>query len=43
MKQIFDPKGGYHKKGMFVPSLIADIGLVLEKHFKKIGFLNECK
>jgi hypothetical protein len=43
MKQIFDPKGGYHKKGMFVPSLIADIGLVLEKHFKKIGLIKEEK
>jgi hypothetical protein len=43
MKQIFDPRGGYHKKGMFVPSLIADIGLVLEKHFIKIGLIEEKK
>jgi len=37
MKAIFDPKnGGYYKKGHgFVPSLIAEIGLVLETHLKK--------
>jgi hypothetical protein len=33
MKATFDPAGGYFKKGHgFVPSLVADIGLVIEQH-----------
>jgi serine/threonine protein phosphatase PrpC len=37
LKQIFDPKGGYYKKGgVWVPSLVAEIGLVLEKHLSNI-------
>ena len=33
LKNVFDPKGGYFKKGEgFVPSLVADIGGVIHKH-----------
>lgn len=33
MKAIFDPHGGYFKKGAgFMPSLVADIGSVIEQH-----------
>ena len=33
LKQVFDPRGGYFKKGgRFVPSLVAEIGHVLETH-----------
>ncbi len=40
MKQVFDPQGGYFKKGgRFMPSLVAEIGDVLEQHMKRIGLL----
>jgi len=40
LKAIFDPKGGYFKKGgVFMPSLVAEIGLVVEQHLKHIGRL----
>lgn len=40
LHSVFDPKGGYLKKGgRFVPSLVAEIGDVLEQHLKSIGIL----
>ena len=40
LKGIFDPKGGYFKKGgVFMPSLVAEIGYAIETHFKKIGVI----
>ncbi len=40
LKAVFDPKGGYFKQGgVFVPSVVAEIGLVIEKHLKSIGLL----
>ena len=40
LKAVFDPKGGYFKKGgKFMPSLVAEIGDVLETHLRKIGLL----
>ncbi|WP_019865190.1 TSCPD domain-containing protein [Methylovulum miyakonense] len=40
LRAIFDPKGGYFKKGgVFMPSLVAEIGLVIETHLKSIGRL----
>ena len=41
MKAVFDPKGGYWKPGtgVFVPSVIAEIGLVVEDHLQRIGLL----
>jgi len=42
LKQVFDPQGGYFKKGgKFMPSLVAEIGEVLETHMKKIGLIKE--
>lgn len=42
LKQVFDPQGGYFKKGgRFMPSLVAEIGEVLETHMKKIGLIND--
>ncbi len=42
LKQVFDPQGGYFKKGgRFMPSLVAEIGEVLETHLKKIGLIQE--
>lgn len=40
LQAVFDPKGGYFKQGgRFVPSIVADIGAVLEHHLKRIGML----
>lgn len=42
LKQVFDPQGGYFKKGgKFMPSLVAEIGDVLETYMKKIGLIEE--
>jgi hypothetical protein len=40
LKAVFDPKGGYFKKGgVFMPSLVAEIGYVIETHLKQIGMI----
>ncbi len=40
LKAVFDPRGGYYKPGgVFMPSLVAEIGAVVETHMKKIGLL----
>lgn len=40
LKAVFDPTGGYFKSGgLFMPSLVAEIGEVIETHLKKIGLL----
>ncbi len=39
MKAIFDPRGGQWMNGRYVPSLMAAIGEVIEKHMVEIGFL----
>lgn len=42
LMQVFDPQGGYFKRGgRFMPSLVAEIGEVLETHMKKIGLLQD--
>jgi len=42
LKQVFDPQGGYFKKGgRFMPSLVAEIGEVLETHMKKCGLIED--
>ena len=44
LKAVFDPKGGYFKRGgRFMPSLVAEIGEVIEHHMKSIGLLPEDK
>ncbi len=41
LRSVFDPRGGYFKKGgKFMPSLVAEIGDVIEHHLKSIGMLN---
>jgi hypothetical protein len=38
LASIFDPRGGYWKPGgIFMPSIIAEIGSVIERHGKKLG------
>lgn len=40
LKAVFDPQGGYFKKGgKFMPSLVAEIGEAIEGHLKKIGMI----
>ncbi len=42
LHSVFDPRGGYFKKGgRFVPSLVAEIGDVLESHLRMIGLLKD--
>ncbi|HWB48988.1 MAG TPA: adenosylcobalamin-dependent ribonucleoside-diphosphate reductase [Stellaceae bacterium] len=39
MKAVFDPRGGAWMDGRYVPSLLAAIGDVIERHMIEIGFL----
>ena len=39
LKQVFDPRGGQWSNGRYVPSLVAAIGEVLERHMRETGFL----
>jgi len=37
---VFDPNGGYYKKGgKYIPSLVAELGHVVETHLENIGML----
>jgi hypothetical protein len=40
MKAVFDPRGGYFKAGgLYMPSIVAEIGAVVEDHLKMIGMI----
>jgi ribonucleoside-diphosphate reductase alpha chain len=39
LKAIFDPRGGQWMGGRYVPSLLAAIGEVIERHMIEIGFM----
>ena len=40
LRAVFDPQGGYFKRGgKFMPSLVAEIGEVIETHLKSIGLI----
>lgn len=40
LRSVHDPSGGYFKKGgVFMPSLVAEIGYIIEKHMKAIGLI----
>jgi len=42
LHSVFDPSGGYFKKGgKYIPSLVAEIGEVLEQHLQEIGMLKK--
>ena len=42
LKAVFDPNGGYFKKGgTFMPSLVAELGYLLEIHLKRIGMIED--
>jgi ribonucleoside-diphosphate reductase alpha chain len=40
LKAVFDPRGGQWMSGRYVPSLLAAIGGVIERHMIDIGFLS---
>jgi len=37
LEEVFDPRGGYLKKGKYMPSLVAEIGSIIKNHLA-----NEC-
>ena len=39
LKAVFDPRGGAWMEGRYVPSILAAIGGVIERHMVEIGFL----
>ncbi|MFT6907553.1 MAG: hypothetical protein ACJAS1_004237 [Oleiphilaceae bacterium] len=40
LSSVYDPNGGYYKKGgVYMPSLVAEISSVIEKHMKMIGLI----
>ena len=42
MKAVFDPKGGYFKAGgVYMPSLVAELGMIIEEHLKSIGMMHD--
>jgi hypothetical protein len=42
LRSVFDPRGGYFKKGgKYMPSLVAEIGDVIEAHMRTIGLLKD--
>ena len=44
LKAVFDPRGGYWQAGgKFMPSIIAELGHVIEKHLQKIGMLRSAE
>lgn len=40
LRSVFDPRGGYWNKGKYMPSIIAEIGDVIERHLIEIGMLS---
>ncbi len=44
LHSVFDPRGGYFKKGgKYMPSLVAEIGDVVERHLQGIGLLRSAE
>jgi hypothetical protein len=42
LKAVFDPRGGYFKAGgVYMPSIVAEIGGVVEQHMKSIGLIHD--
>lgn len=41
LKAVFDPKGGYYQRGtgIFMPSVVAEIGYTIETHLKTLDML----
>jgi len=43
LKAVFDPRGGAWIKGRYVPSILAAIGGVIERHLIEIGFIEAAR
>jgi ribonucleoside-diphosphate reductase alpha chain len=43
LKAVFDPRGGQWMGGRYVPSLLAAIGEVIERHLIAIGFISSSR
>lgn len=42
LHSVFDPSGGYYKRGgKYMPSLVAEIGDVIDSHMRMIGLLKD--
>ncbi len=42
LKAVFDPRGGYFKAGgVYMPSIVAELGAVIEQHLKTIGLIHD--
>ena len=42
LKAVFDPRGGYFKAGgVYMPSIVAELGAVIEQHMKSIGLIHD--
>lgn len=42
LKAVFDPRGGYFKAGgVYMPSIVAELGAIIEQHLKMIGLLHD--
>ena len=42
LKAVFDPRGGYFKAGgVYMPSIVAELGNIIETHLKMIGLLHD--
>jgi hypothetical protein len=42
LKAVFDPRGGYFKTGgVYMSSIVAELGAIVEQHLKMIGLLHD--
>src|SRR5450432_1566293 len=42
LKAVFDPRGGYFKAGgVYMPSIVAELGAIIEQHLKLIGMMHD--
>ena len=42
LKAVFDPRGGYFKAGgVYMPSIVAELGSLIEQHLKLIGLMHD--
>jgi hypothetical protein len=39
LRSVFDPRGGYFKRGRYIPSLVAELGDAIERHMMSIGMI----
>jgi ribonucleoside-diphosphate reductase alpha chain len=40
LKSVFDPKGGVWQDGVYIPSVCAAVGRLIEQHFRDTGFVD---